>query len=42
MRRRRFGNAPLAYGILIGTALQTSWFMVLAGLVLQNRDETMQ
>lgn len=39
---RQFGDAKLAYGIMLGTAIHTAWFMILAGLVLQNRDGDME
>lgn len=39
---RTFGDVKLSYGIMLGTALHTAWFLLLAGLVLQNRDPDMQ
>lgn len=39
---RAFGDVKLAYGVMLGTAIHTSWFMLLAALVLQNRDSDMR
>lgn len=37
-----FSDVKLAYGIMLGCAIHTAWFLLLAGLVLNNRDVDMQ